>query len=51
MKRPLPNAIRLRAGGMAMIRRVVRDDAQALERFIRDLSPASLVSGLDWGRG
>jgi len=42
MKRPLmPNAVRLHGGGAALIRRIARDDAQALQQFIRDLSPAS----------
>lgn len=42
MKLPLlPNVIRLRGGSAAQIRGIARDDAQALQQFIRDLSPAS----------
>jgi acetyltransferase len=42
MKPPLlPNVVRLQSGGSALIRRIACDDAQALQQFIRDLSPAS----------
>ena len=42
MKRPLlPDVVRLHGGGATLIRRIARDDARALQGFIRDLSPAT----------
>lgn len=42
MKRPLlPDVVGLHGGGAALISRIARDDAPALQRFIRDLSSAS----------
>ncbi len=37
----LPGLVRLRDGSAVVIRRVGTDDAQALQQFFRDLSPAS----------
>lgn len=39
--RALPAVVRLRGGGAVVIRRVGAEDAQALQQFFRDLSPAS----------